>query len=534
MWLATVCMGASLAQAQLPAVPGVSEFDWRFSIKANSTASSNIEARNICRKPQRFEIVMQGLPSFVRVLGEPGLLVAPGTANQVPVKFDSTGLSAGLHEGKVVVRCVTCRTEPTCTTDHQVLHIFMTVEPQVLAEFVPGRVLVTVPLDSAEDAKTAANRLSTTFGMKVEEVTPLNSANIALIVFSLPEGVDVLKKVAELGSKSVTAQPDYLYSANGDSAKSDSASGDSASSDAASSAAEQAVNPPAQLQYGPRLIGVDSLHGIVTGKGVKVALIDTGVDAAHPALAGKIVERNDVTGKGFTADVHGTLLAGIIAGEPKDGAGIAGIAPGAEILAIKACQPQTPQAAAAQCWSRTLARGLDLAIEKKAAVINMSLGGPGGVEDKLLKRMVDEAVGRGAFLVAAAGNDGAKAKPGFPAALPNVVAVTAVDSKDQLYPSATQGDFVALSAPGVEIVSTSPGGKLLVSSGTSLATAFVSGTAALALQQQPRLTPQSLKALLERTAQDLGPAGKDPQFGSGLVNACRAVAELKHDPKLCR
>ena len=514
--LAILCAGSPV-QAQVPGVPGVSEFDWRFSIKANSTASSNIEARNICRKPQRFEIVMQGLPAFVHVLGEPGILVPPGAANQVPVKFDSTGLSAGLHEGKVVVRCVTCRTEPTCTTDHQVLHIFMTVEPQAAAEFVPGRVLVTVPLDSAEGAKTTANGLGTTFGMKVEEVTALNSTKVTLIVFSLPEGVDVLKKVAELGSKAITAQPDYLYSA-----------------DLTAGISEQAVNPPAQLQYGPRLIGVDRLHGIVTGKGVKVALIDTGVDAAHPALAGKIAEQSDVTGKGFTADVHGTLLAGIIAGEPKGGAGIAGIAPGAEILAIKACQPQTPQAAAAQCWSRTLARGLDLAMEKKAAVINMSLGGPAGVEDKLLKRMVDEAVGRGAFVVAAAGNDGAKARPGFPAALPNVVAVTAVDSKDQLYASATQGDFIALAAPGVEIVSTSPGGKLLVSSGTSLATAFVSGTAALALQQQPHLSPRALQSLLERTAQDLGPAGKDPQFGNGLVNACRAVAELRQDSRLCR
>jgi subtilisin family serine protease len=109
-----------------------------------------------------------------------------------------------------------------------------------------------------------------------------------------------------------------------------------------------------------------------------------------------------------------------------------------------------------------------------------------------------------------------------------------VDSKNRLYSSATQGNFISLAAPGVEIISTSPGGKLLVSSGTSLATAFVSGTAALALQQQSRLSPRALQTLLERTAQDLGPPGKDPQFGNGLVNACRAVAELKHDSKLCR
>src|SRR5262249_5193833 len=215
---------------------------------------------------------------------------------------------------------------------------------------------------------------------------------------------------------------------------------------------------PSALEYGPKLIGADRLRGSVTGKGVKIALIDTGVDTSHPALMGKIAEQSDTTANGFTPDVHATLLAGIIAGETKGRAGISGIAPRATLLAIKACQPLAAHAAAAQCWSRTLARSVDLAIARRAAVINMSLGGPGGVEDPLLKRMVEEAVNRGAFVVAAAGNDGPKGKPGFPAALPNVVAVTAVDSKDHLFASATRGNFVDLAAPGVEIISTSPGG----------------------------------------------------------------------------
>ena len=457
---------------------------------------------------------MQDLPTFMLLQGEPGFLVPPGSQHLVPVQFDSTGLATGLHEGWVSIKCVTCRTEATCSQDFQRLHIYMTVEPQAEATFVPGRVLVTIPLDSAEGAKAAANKLGSTYGMKVEEVTQLNSLKTALIVYSLPEGADVLKKVTELGSHALTAQPDFLYST--------------------SSLVKQATNPPAQLQYGPKLIRADRLRGTVTGKGIKVALIDTGVDAGHPALKGKVVEQADMTGRGFTPDVHATLLAGIIAGEAKNGNGISGIAPGATILAIKACQPQTPQAVAAQCWSATLARGLDFSIEKKAGIINMSLGGPAGVEDKLLKRMIDEAVGRSILIVAAAGNDGPKAKPGFPAALHNVVAVTAVDCKEQLYASATQGDFISLAAPGVEILSASPGGKFLVSSGTSLAAAFVSGTAALLRQQQPQLSPQALQALLEHTAKDLGPPGKDPQFGSGLVDACQAVAQLNGDRKLCR
>ncbi len=505
---------------QRSAAPAGGEFEWRFTMKANQTASSNIAAQNICRGPHRFEIVTQDLPAFMRLLGEPGFLVQPHSEHSVPVQFDSTGLSPGLHEGRAVIQCLTCRAEKGCSQDFQRLHIYMTVEAQPAAPiFVAARVLVTIPFDSQEGMQAAAAKLASAYGMKVEEVSELNSLKIALIVYSLPEGADVLKKVAELGAQSITAQPDFLYSTL-----------ETTTNPPQPSA--QATNPPAQLEYGLRLIRADRLHGSVTGKGVKVALIDTGVDAGHPALQGKIAAQTDVTGKGFTADVHATMVAGIIAGNAKNG-GIAGVAPGAEILAIKACHPLTPQAVAAQCWSRTLAKGLDLAIEKKAAIVNMSLGGPGGVEDKLLKRMVDTAVGRGIVVVAAAGNDGPQGKPGFPAALPNVVAVTAVDSKELLYAFATQGNFIALAAPGVEILSTSPGGKFLVSSGTSLAAAYVSGAAALALEQQPGLAPQALETLLERTAKDLGPPGKDPQFGNGLVDACRAVAEIGGNRKLC-
>src|SRR5262249_55174794 len=189
-------------------------------------------------------------------------------------------------------------------------------------------------------------------------------------------------------------------------------------------------------------------------------------------------------------------------------------------LAIKACQPETPQAIQAQCSVLTLAQGLDFAIQKKARVINFSLNGPG---EKLLQRLLDVALNQGIIVVAAAGNDGPHGRPGFLAALPKVIAVTAVDAGEHLYALATPGGFIAVAAPGVEIVSTTPGGTLQVSSGTSFAAAFVSGTAALMLEQQPQLGPTELRSLLERTAKDLGPPGRDPQFGSGLVDVCRAT-----------
>ncbi|HEY6251821.1 MAG TPA: S8 family serine peptidase [Candidatus Angelobacter sp.] len=506
LWL-TAC---AAAQVQSDKSAG-SEFEWRFSIKPNQTISSGITAENRCRRHNRFEIDQETLPSFMRLSGKSSFNVDARSKHVFPVRFDSTGLAAGKYESLVVIKCVTCR-ENGCSQDRQSLHIYMTVEEQDAAQFVPNRVLVTIPFDSFDGVEAAAKKLAAAHGLALVEIHRLDSIHAALIVYALPVGSDVTVKVAELAPEVLMAQPDYLYRTTG--------------------GGLGQTGSPATLQYGPKLIHADRLRSSLTGKGVRVAMIDTGIDINHPALKGKIAEQFDTTGKGFTADVHGTLLAGIIASEPANSTGITGMAPGCEILAIKACQPESPQSIQAQCSSLTLTRGLDLVLQKKARIINFSLSGP---NDKLLlARLIDEASNRGIVMIAAAGNDGPRGQPGYPAALPKVIAVTAVDANEQLYSQATQGDFIALAAPGVEIVSTSPGGKLMVSSGTSFAAAFVTGISALILEQQPQLSPAALQSLLERTAKDLGRPGKDPQFGSGLVDACKAVAQLRDDPKLCQ
>jgi len=503
---------AAQAAAQAPLAAN-NELEWRFSLKPNQVAPSNIVTQNICRRRNRFEIDTKHLPPFLRLLGDASFYADGHSEHKLPVQFDSTGLKAGEHEGMVVIKCLTCKQEGSCKLDRELLHIYMTVEaepPVSPRSFVPGRVLAVIPFDSLAGVNATAKKLGTTHGLDVVEVHSLESLNAAVIVFTLREGNDVLGKVAALQPQVLIAQPDFLY--------------------ATCDGAAQQANPPTQLEYGLALIRADQIGGALTGKGVKIALIDTALDANHPALKGKVVEQADMTGRGFTPDIHGTLLAGIIVSESQKGVGISGIAPRSEILAIKACQPEAPQAVQAQCWSLTLAKAMDFAIQKKARIINFSIGGP---KEALMTRLIDQAVSAGTVMVAAAGNDGPHGQPSFPAALPNVIAVTAVDAKQQLYPDATQGDFIRLAAPGVEIISTSPGSKLLVSSGTSLAAAFVTGTAALVLERHPQLSPLALQSLLEHTAKDLGPPGKDPQFGSGLLDACRAVAELNSDPKLC-
>lgn len=369
--------------------------------------------------------------------------------------------------------------------------------------YLPDRVLAVIALESFDSMRAIADDLAQTHRLGVIEVDALSSSGDGLLAFRILDGLDVRAKVAALETDPRVrfAQPDFVYLV----------------------ASREDEPPPAQLAYGSRLIRADRLRGQASGSGVTVALVDTGVDAEHARLKSKILQAVDMTGKTFTPDVHGTLLAGIIAADASDPSTFGGIAPGAGLLAIKACQPDAPLAIEARCWSITLAKGVDFAVQKGARIINLSVVGP---EDRLVARIVDAAVSKGSFVVAAAGNDGPEGPPAFPAALDNVVAVTAVDAGERLYPQATRGSYVDLSAPGVEIVSTAPGGKYLVTSGTSLAAAHVAGAAALLLERRPGFSPSELQSLLELTAKDLGAPGKDPLFGSGLVDVCRAAAKL--------
>jgi subtilisin family serine protease len=211
--------------------------------------------------------------------------------------------------------------------------------------------------------------------------------------------------------------------------------------------------------------------------------------------------------------------------------GIYGVAPEAELLAIRACRAVGPGKPDGVCTSEGLARGIDHALLNGAKVINLSLGGPA---DLLLPRLVDRAVGLGIVVVAAAGNGGPAAPAPFPAALPKVIAVTAVDAKGALYPKAIRGDFIDLAAPGVEIMTTMPGEQFNVFSGTSMATAHVSGVVALLLQLSPHTSPEEVQRTLEETAEDLGVPGKDRLYGSGRVDACRALKRLIAPALSCR
>jgi subtilisin family serine protease len=168
---------------------------------------------------------------------------------------------------------------------------------------------------------------------------------------------------------------------------------------------------------------LDELHRVATGKNVRVAAIDSGAELDHPDLRGRIaIERNFVDAREAVAELHGTAVAGIIAARAGNGVGIVGVAPEAQLMALRACWQSPADANATLCSTFTLAKALQFAIDNKARVINLSLGGP---RDRLIERLVAAAVARGIVVVVAA--DPRIGDGGFPASLAGVLAVADED-----------------------------------------------------------------------------------------------------------
>lgn len=261
----------------------------------------------------------------------------------------------------------------------------------------------------------------------------------------------------------------------------------------------------ADMSYAPKLTHADIAQRIATGKGVRLAVVDTGAEKDHPDLKGQSLETgNFVDGSdySFRHDRHGTAVIGVILANADDGAGINGMAPNAEVSILKACWYPGASNAKAQCSSWSLAKALDAAISKGVRIINLSLAGP---PDELLQKLLETAHKRGISVVAAALEK--QAKPGFPAELPFVIPVisTGPDGRiTQPFWLSQYPDVVV--APGVEILTTVPNDGYDFVSGSSLAAAHVSGVIALLLEVRPTLSPTQVKALLLRNGKGKGQA----------------------------
>ena len=282
----------------------------------------------------------------------------------------------------------------------------------------------------------------------------------------------------------------------------------------ATTGAKPAAGDPAQYALAKLRIG--EAHSLANGDKVLVAVIDSGIDLDHPELKDAVAGSYDALGGAWRPHAHGTAIAGAIAARAK----LMGAAPAARILAIRAFSAGS----SAESTTMAIVKSVKYATDQKARVINMSFAGPA---DPALRRHLAAAKANGAVLVAAAGNFGPKSPPQFPAADANVIAVSATDANDRMFKASNVGSHVAVASPGVDILLPAPDNDYQLTSGTSFSAAYVSGVAALVLQRAPGLTADGVRKILESTARDLGPSGKDPEYGAGLVDAYQAILAVE-------
>ncbi|WP_028348947.1 S8 family serine peptidase [Bradyrhizobium murdochi] len=273
-------------------------------------------------------------------------------------------------------------------------------------------------------------------------------------------------------------------------------------------------------QYAVAQLRLPQAHALVRGMNVTIAVIDSGIDAKHPELANSVADSFDALGSKEGPHVHGTGIAGAIVAHAK----LLGSAPEARLIAIRAFGAGSK---GAESTSYVILRGLDYAAEHGAQIVNMSFAGP---KDPLIERGIAATAARGILMVAAAGNAGAKSPPLYPAANPNVIAVSGTDAQERPFAASNRGNHIAVAAPGADIFLPAPDEKYQITSGTSFSAAYISGVAALMMERNPSLKPGDVRAILTRTARDLGTPGRDDQFGAGEADAFAAVTAAAAAP----
>jgi subtilisin family serine protease len=276
------------------------------------------------------------------------------------------------------------------------------------------------------------------------------------------------------------------------------------------------------IQYAVGKLRLTEAHKLSKGAGVRVAVIDSGIDLKHPELAGSIAESWDALASTEGPHVHGTGVAGAIVAH----ATVEGSAPAAKIIAIRAFGVVKN---GAESSSFVLLKSFDYAASHQAQIINMSFAGP---KDALVERGITALAAKGIVMVAASGNAGAKSPPLYPAAYPQVIAVSGTDAQDRLFEASNRGDYIAVAAPGRNLFLPAPDNTYQMTSGTSFSAAFVSGIAALVLERNPALKADDVRAIVMKTARDLGPPGRDDLFGAGEADAYAAVIAAAPAPSV--
>lgn len=348
-----------------------------------------------------------------------------------------------------------------------------------VGDFVPDEVLVTIEGDG-----TSVQQIAADLGLQVRSQRTSFLLGTTVVRFGIPPGRSVGAVLAQLSQdgRARNSGANHIYTT-------------------------QQSSPVKGFAFSN--IAFDT--GEANGVGIRIAVIDTARDATHPSLANIAVKDFNALPDVPVADAkHGTSIIGVIAGQD----GFQGLAPGASILHARAFERGKSNIDA-------ILTALDWSAEHNAHIINMSFVGP---DNKLFEKAIRAAHEHGIVLIAAAGNNGPTAAPAFPAAYPQVIAVTATDENNALFAMANIGPYVRISAPGVGVMAPIPGGGFDLIDGTSIATAVYTGALANLMRRNPDKSGFDMDDIFTKSALDLGKKGRDVEFGFGLVNVKAALA----------
>jgi Subtilase family len=332
-------------------------------------------------------------------------------------------------------------------------------------------------------SRRVAQRIATDHGATLSFDWPMAALGVECFVLSIPSGMTASDMLARLAAdpRVESAQAMHLFNTL------------------------QRNDPMYSLQPATRAWRLSEIHTRATGQGIVIAQIDSAVDVAHSDLRDRVASQsNFVDTQPSVAEPHGTAVAGIMVASADNRLGIVGVAPGAQLLSLRACW-EDAGSRDGMCSTFTLARALQFALDRNVRVINLSLGGP---KDRLLERLLDVALARGVTVVAAF--DDRASDGGFPASHRGVVAVAGTAR-------AGPDGGKALLAPGRDIPTTVPGNRWDLVNGSSFAAAHVSGLVALILESAPKIDAKDLLDALNATTDSPEP-GKPRQ-----IEACKAM-----------
>ncbi len=335
-----------------------------------------------------------------------------------------------------------------------------TADPTVL----PGQIVVAAA--ASPGGRSAIERLKSTYSLKTLELFEMRTLKQIVAVFVTKGEVNKLIKQIRKERGVIHAQPNRLFQTYAD--------------------------PQDDLQHIYAQLNLQDLHQHYQGNGTRVAIVDTGVDIRHPDLKDRVVQHaNLIRNNPYRAEIHGTAVAGVMAAGI-NGYGISGIAPKADLIALRACWQTSEEHPEGRCTSVSVSKALDMAIESDARIVNMSFGS--AAPDRLMMQLLDAGTQKSIIFVAPVGNHKPAKTIPFPASHPKVLAVGGIDAQGGFYPNASLAAAADVCAPAANIFTTVPGSAHNFISGTSISAAIVTGMLAVAKEKNRHLGINSLPA----------------------------------------